>query len=40
MRIQAAELFAEQVKPSEVARRLRVSLSALWQTGSCSGGSG
>uniref|UniRef100_UPI0038D4B08A helix-turn-helix domain-containing protein n=1 Tax=Streptomyces europaeiscabiei TaxID=146819 RepID=UPI0038D4B08A len=39
MRIQAAELFAQQVKPPEVARQLRVSLKSayrwqqLWRQG-------
>ncbi|MFJ8311458.1 MULTISPECIES: winged helix-turn-helix domain-containing protein [unclassified Streptomyces] len=29
--MQAAELFAQQVKPSEVARRLRVSVKSVYQ---------
>ncbi|WP_455433129.1 IS630 family transposase [Streptomyces ossamyceticus] len=31
VRIQAAELFAQQVKPPEVARQLRVSLKSVYQ---------
>jgi transposase len=31
VRIQAAELFAQQVKPPEVARQLRVSLKSAYQ---------
>ncbi|WSG28957.1 winged helix-turn-helix domain-containing protein [Streptomyces europaeiscabiei] len=31
MRMQAAELFAQQVKPPEVARQLRVSLKSAYQ---------
>ncbi|MEU6067715.1 winged helix-turn-helix domain-containing protein [Streptomyces sp. NPDC047082] len=31
MRIQAAELFAQQVRPPEVARQLRVSLKSAYQ---------
>ncbi|WP_262375230.1 helix-turn-helix domain-containing protein [Streptomyces sp. sk2.1] len=31
MRMQAAELFEQEVKPPEVARRLRVSLKSAYQ---------
>ncbi|MEU0821987.1 winged helix-turn-helix domain-containing protein [Streptomyces mirabilis] len=31
MRMQAAELFAQQIKPPEVARRLRVSVKSAYQ---------